>query len=68
MYRYSEGGLVDSFRHFHPDAAGWFTYWSGRAGNRPFNKGLRIDGFAASKRAMGGGGGGGGEVGAVNML
>ena len=48
-------GLVDTFRHFHPDAQGWFTYWSGRAGNRPFNKGLRIDGFAASRRAIGGG-------------
>ena len=47
-----EAGLVDTFRHFHPEASGWYTYWSGRAGNRPVNKGLRIDGFAASKRAI----------------
>merc|ERR1711879_1106206 len=36
-------GFVDAFRHLHPDAHGAFTYWSVRAGNRPFNKGLRLD-------------------------
>ena len=45
-------GFVDTFRHFPPEASGWYTYWSQRAGNRPVNKGLRIDGFAASKRAV----------------
>ena len=45
-------GFVDTFRHFHPDVTGWFTYWSGRAGNRPHNKGLRLDYFAASRRVV----------------
>lgn len=44
------GGLRDSFRHFHPDAAGWYTYWSGRSADaRPANKGLRLDYFACSE-------------------
>ena len=42
-------GFVDTFRHFHPDVTGWFTYWSGRAGNRPRNRGLRLDYFAATR-------------------
>ena len=45
-------GFVDTFRHFHPDVTGWFTYWSGRAGNRPRNRGLRLDYFAASTRVV----------------
>ena len=36
-------GFVDSFRHFHPDATGWYTRWSVRAGNRPYNAGVRSD-------------------------
>ena len=43
------GGLRDSFRHFHPDAAGWYTFWSTRSTHaRPANKGLRLDYFACS--------------------
>ena len=38
-------GMVDAFRHVHPDAGGQFTYWSQRARNRPRNRGLRIDYF-----------------------
>lgn len=53
-----ENGLHDSFRFFHGDAAGWFSYWSVRAGNRPFNKGLRLDYAVASKRLFDGGDGG----------
>ena len=45
-------GFVDTFRHFHPDVTGWFTYWSGRAENRPRNRGLRLDYFAASTRVV----------------
>ena len=41
----------DTFRRFHRDATGWFTYWSGRVGNRPKNRGLRLDYFLASGRA-----------------
>lgn len=36
-------GFVDGFAHFHPEALGAFTYWSVRAGNRPKNRGLRLD-------------------------
>ena len=35
--------FVDSFRYLHPDAMHVYTYWSMRAGNRPFNRGLRLD-------------------------
>ena len=38
-----QGGMVDGFRHVHPNAQGQFTYWSQRARNRPRNRGLRID-------------------------
>ena len=44
--------LEDTFRKFHRDATGWFTYWSGRVGNRPKNRGLRLDYFLASARAF----------------
>lgn len=50
-----ENDLRDAFRHFHGDAVGWFSYWSVRAGNRPFNKGLRLDYTLASKRVFDGG-------------
>ena len=45
-----ENKLVDAFRFFHEGATGWFSYWSVRAGNRPFNKGLRLDYTLASRR------------------
>mmetsp|Transcript_11110 Transcript_11110/g.18597 ORF Transcript_11110/g.18597 Transcript_11110/m.18597 type:complete len:395 (-) Transcript_11110:301-1485(-) len=35
--------LVDAFRKLHPTAEGCFSYWSVRAGNRPWNRGLRLD-------------------------
>lgn len=35
--------LVDTFRALHPTAKGVFSYWSMRAGNRPFNRGMRLD-------------------------
>jgi exodeoxyribonuclease-3/AP endonuclease-1 len=44
-----DAGFVDGFRHVHPDALGAFTYWSVRAGNRPKNKGLRLDYAVVSK-------------------
>jgi exodeoxyribonuclease III len=52
--------LVDTFRAFHPNARGWYSYWSGRAGNKPRNRGLRLDYFAASERIAAGAGGGAG--------
>ena len=42
-------GFVDSFRHLYPDHEGHYSYWSGRAGNRPENKGLRLDYFICSE-------------------
>jgi exodeoxyribonuclease III len=50
-----ENKLVDAFRFFHEGATGWFSYWSVRAGNRPFNKGLRLDYTLASRRLFDGG-------------
>lgn len=44
-----DAGFVDGFRHFHPEALGAFTYWSVRAGNRPKNRGLRLDYAVVSK-------------------
>ena len=45
-------GFVDSFRHFHPDATGWYTHWSVRAGNRPYNAGVRSDLALVPKRTL----------------
>jgi len=44
-----DGGFVDVFRHCHPNAQGWYTYWSQRAKNRDPNKGLRLDYFVSSR-------------------
>lgn len=41
--------FIDAFRHFHPDKWGHYSWWSVRAGNRPVNKGLRLDYFICSK-------------------
>ena len=49
---FAADGYADTFRAFHPEADGWFTYWSGRVGNRPKNRGLRLDYFVASARMM----------------
>ena len=37
--------MADAFRIKHPDAKGQYSYWSQRARNRPFNRGLRLDYF-----------------------
>lgn len=41
--RYTEGGFVDSFRHFYPDLEKAYSWWSYRAGAREKNVGWRID-------------------------
>ena len=46
-------GMVDTFRYYHPEATGCYSYWSMRAGNRPFNRGMRLDYFLASRNMMG---------------
>jgi exonuclease III len=59
--------LRDTFRAFHENATGWFTYWSGRVGNRPKNRGLRLDYFLASARAFACEGSGSGSGSPVNV-
>ena len=49
----ADAGLVDTFRARHPTAAGNYTYYSTRAGNRPYNRGLRLDYFLATAAAAG---------------
>lgn len=41
--RYLEAGYVDTFRHFHPNAQGAYTYWDAWRDRRARNVGWRID-------------------------
>lgn len=43
-------GFTDTFRHFHPDTTGAYSWWSYRGGSRARNAGWRIDYFVSSKR------------------
>lgn len=43
-------GFIDTFRHFHPDQEGAYTWWSYMAKVRERNIGWRIDYFIASKQ------------------
>lgn len=43
MESFLNSGYVDSFRHFNPDAAQKYTWWSYRPGVREKNIGWRID-------------------------
>ena len=52
MDRYTQGGLVDTFRHFHPEKAEAYSWWSYRAGARERNVGWRIDYFLASESML----------------
>lgn len=49
MDRYTQNGLVDSFRHFYPEKKEAYSWWSYRAGAREKNVGWRIDYFLVSK-------------------
>ena len=42
-------GFVDTFRYFHPDAAGAYSWWSYRFHARENNAGWRIDYFIVSQ-------------------
>lgn len=48
-----EAGFVDTFRHFHPDARGAYSWWSYRFRARERNAGWRIDYWLCSERLTG---------------
>jgi len=45
-----EAGFVDSFRHFFPDLAGAYTWWSYFGNARARNVGWRLDYFVVSQK------------------
>lgn len=45
-------GLVDTFRHFYPDATGIYSWWSYRFKAREKNAGWRIDYFLTDKKII----------------
>ena len=45
-----DSGFTDTFRYFHPDAAGAYSWWSYRFHARENNAGWRIDYFLVSDR------------------
>ena len=47
-----QAGFVDTFRHFHPDETGIYSWWSYRFRAREKNIGWRIDYFLASQRLV----------------
>ena len=48
--RYLDTGFVDTFRKEHPDAKGYYSWWSYRANARVNNVGWRIDYFLVSEK------------------
>ena len=44
-----ESGFVDTYRHFHPDTEGVYSWWSYRFQSRAKNAGWRIDYFLVSE-------------------
>lgn len=52
MDRITDGGFVDTFRHFHPGKRDAYSWWSYRAGARQKNVGWRIDYFLVSSSLL----------------
>ena len=50
--RFIDAGLVDTYRHFHPDTIA-YSWWSFRGGARARNVGWRIDYVLTSKALVG---------------
>ncbi len=48
-----DAGFIDTFRHFHPDLAGAYSWWSYRFRAREKNAGWRIDYFLVSEALRG---------------
>ncbi len=53
MDNFNNAGLIDSFRHLHPDKTEMYSWWSFRGGARDRNVGWRIDYFLVSKSITG---------------
>ncbi len=45
-------GYIDTFRHFHPDLAGHYTWWAQWGGARERNVGWRIDYFFVAAEVL----------------
>ena len=45
-------GFTDSFRHFHPEVTGAYSWWSFRAQSRARNVGWRLDYFGVSNAIL----------------
>jgi len=52
MDRFTQGGFVDTFRHFYPTLENAYSWWSYRGGARQRNIGWRIDYFLVSNNYM----------------
>jgi exodeoxyribonuclease-3 len=50
--RVIEAGYVDTFRHFHPDLTGGFTWWSMPTQARERNIGWRLDYFFVAREVL----------------
>jgi exodeoxyribonuclease-3 len=46
MDKWTSSGFVDTFRHFHPNEGGHYSWWTYRGGARDRNVGWRIDYFS----------------------